>query len=86
MTIKKINYFLFVENYESGAEINLDSNQLTFLDPAVFQSIVTGFRDKNYSSATTFITAAKSNQSRPFLEIIQLKMKLFFPLINSNFN
>ena len=47
-------------NYVSGAVMKLDSNQLTYLDSAVFQSIVTSFSTNGYSSSTTYISASNS--------------------------
>ena len=45
-------------NYSPGAVILLDSNQLPYLDSATFQSIVTGFRDKDFT--TSYISVAIS--------------------------
>ena len=47
-------------NYVSGAVMKLDSNQLTYLDSAVFQSIVTSFSTNEYSSSSTYISASNS--------------------------
>ena len=47
-------------NYASGAVIKLDSNLLPYLDSAAFQSIVTGFRDKGFTTAS--ISVANSKQ------------------------
>jgi hypothetical protein len=45
--------------YVSGGEIKLDSNKLTFLDQAVFEPIVTGFKNNGFTTA--YISVDKSN-------------------------
>jgi hypothetical protein len=53
--------FALAANYVNGTRVILDSNQLTFLDPAVFPPIiVTGFIALSYSSSSTSISAAQS--------------------------
>ena len=55
-------------NYASAAVILLDSNLLPYLDVAVFQSIVTGFRDKGFD--TSFISASKSKKTIEIYDLI----------------
>ena len=54
-------FFSNAENYGEGAKIKLDSNLLPYLDAAVFQSIVTGFKENRY--ATAFISVANSKKT-----------------------
>jgi hypothetical protein len=53
--------FALAANYVNGTRVILDSNQLTFLDPAVFPPIfVIGFIALSYSSSSTSISVAQS--------------------------
>ena len=53
--------FALAANYVNGTRVILDSNQLTFLDPAVFRPIIeSGFIALSYSSSSTSISAAQS--------------------------
>jgi len=54
-------YFSNAENYGEGARIILDSNQLPYLDVAVFQSIVNGFKENRFTAA--FISASESKKT-----------------------
>ena len=54
-------YFSNAENYGEGAKIQLDSNLLPYLDSAVFQSIVTGFKENRLSTA--YISASNSKKT-----------------------
>ena len=53
--------FSTAAKYGEGAQIKLDSNGLTYLDVAVFQSIVTGFKENRYTAA--FISASNSKKT-----------------------
>ena len=48
-------------NYAPDGTIKLDSNLLPYLDSAAFLSIVTGFRDKAFT--TSFISVANSKRT-----------------------
>ena len=54
-------FFSNAENYGEGAKIKLDSNLLPYLDAAVFQSIVNGFKENQFSTA--FISVANSKKT-----------------------
>ena len=61
MFILSFVIWINAENYGEGAQIRLDSNGLTYLDVAVFQSIVNGFKENRFSTA--FISASNSNKT-----------------------
>ena len=49
-------------NYAPGGSIKLDTNLLPYLDSAVFQSILTFFKENGFT--TSYISVANSKQFR----------------------
>ena len=63
-------FFSNADNYGEGAKIKLDSNGLTYLDVAVFQSIVTGFKENRYTAASISVADSKKTIIKNYFRFI----------------
>ena len=76
--------FTTAAKYGEGAQIRLDSNGLTYLDVAVFQSIVTGFKENRYTAASISVADSKKTIIKNYFRFFK-NYRLGIELLKINF-